>query len=69
METICSINSVSVSLKSLQAGFTQLKSYIDKYGSRLAPKNVKLIKDISKVIEIIATFLENRIEIKQSDQA
>eukprot|EP00347_Sterkiella_histriomuscorum_P014288 403361448 len=72
METICSLNTVSISLTSLEGGFKQISAYQQKYGNRLAAKNQKYLKDILKIVDTIRKYLfqkqENRNETNQQPE-
>jgi chromosome transmission fidelity protein 1 len=58
METITSMNTVSVSLSQLSGASSALQGYLDKYGSRLAPKNQKSLKDIHSFAKSLEKFLQ-----------
>lgn len=58
METITSMNTVSVSLSQLSRASSALQGYLDKYGSRLATKNQKSLKDILSFAKTMEKFLQ-----------
>ena len=66
METITSMNSVSVSYSHLTGASSTLASYLEKYGSRLAPKNQKSLKDILCITKSLEKYLSSSQETKQT---
>jgi chromosome transmission fidelity protein 1 len=64
METICSLNSVSITYSQMHHGSSQLSEYIKKYVARLAPKNLKSLKDIISVMSQFIKYVN-----KQCDSA
>jgi chromosome transmission fidelity protein 1 len=59
METITSMNSVEVTSTQLSAASKSIADYIDKYGSRLAPKNLKSLKDILHVVNALSKYISS----------
>ena len=57
METITSMNSVSITSLQLTQAEIYLSQYLDKYGGRLAPKNHKSLKEVLNIINLLSKFL------------
>ena len=57
METICSLNTVQITQGDLRIAEEHIKVYAEKYGSRLAPKNLKMIAQIQKILATLAKYL------------
>lgn len=57
METICSLNTVTITFKILNIAHQKIGEYLSKYGNRLAPKNAKTIKDIAAIAENFKKYL------------
>jgi len=62
METITSMNSVSVTQTQLAQGSVLLGQYIEKYGSRLAPKNLTSLKAIHSIVDRLSNHLSRPVE-------
>jgi DUF438 domain-containing protein len=61
------MNSVSTSLIHLSSAAKAINSYLEKYGSRLAPKNLKSLKDIAQIVKILEKYLTSK-SIKKSEE-
>jgi hypothetical protein len=59
METISSMNSVSVTLTQLLQSKRAITEYTEKYGARLAPKNLKSLKDIKDITHSLAHYIQD----------
>ncbi|TNV83211.1 hypothetical protein FGO68_gene2312 [Halteria grandinella] len=68
METISSMNSVSVTLPQLSNSIRAIILYTEKYGSRMAPKNLKSLRDISDVIDKLQSYIQKHKFETETDQ-
>ena len=58
METMSSINTVQISYSQLMHGYSQIQSYVRKYGGRMNAKNNKSLKDIVSICASFAKYLK-----------
>ena len=57
METVSSLNNVTVNYSVLYQGFSHTQAYLRKYEARLSAKNAKFLRDVSQICADFSKYI------------
>jgi chromosome transmission fidelity protein 1 len=60
METVSSLNNVTVNYSVLYQGFSHTQAYLRKYEARLSAKNAKFLRDVSQICADFSKYIRSQ---------